>query len=72
MANDMVEWLKRAERGCARATEQVFRNRELIPSGPVAESESRVPETYPPSQVQKTQGQFGTTGLGGCRQRWEI
>ena len=39
MANHKV---KRAERRCARAAEQVFRKRELMPSGRVAESESRV------------------------------
>ena len=39
MVNDRV---KRAERGCARAVEQVFRTREMMPSGSVAESESRV------------------------------
>ena len=39
MVNDRV---KRAEKGCTRATEQVFGIHELMPSGPVAESESRV------------------------------
>ena len=34
--------VKRAERGRAGAAEQVFRTRELMQSGPVAESESRV------------------------------
>ena len=33
--------LNRTERGRARAGEQVFRTRGLMPSGPVAESESR-------------------------------
>ena len=34
--------MRRAERGCARAAEQVLRTHELIPSGPVAESELMV------------------------------
>ena len=38
MVNDKV---KRAKRGCARTAEQVFWTRGLMPSGPVAESESR-------------------------------
>ena len=38
--------MKRAERGYARAAEQVFRTRELMPSGPVAESVSRVERTF--------------------------
>ena len=42
-ANDRV---KRTERGCARAADQVFRTRELMSSGPVAESESRVERTF--------------------------
>ena len=39
MVNNRV---KRAESGSARATKQDFRTHELMPSGPVAESESRV------------------------------
>ena len=35
-----------AERGCAIAAEQVFRARELMPSGRVAESESRVARNF--------------------------
>ena len=42
-ANDKV---KRSERGCARAAEQVFRTRELMPSSLVAKSESRVERTF--------------------------
>ena len=34
--------MNRTERGCARAEEQVFKTRELMPSGPVVESESRI------------------------------
>ena len=50
MGNDRV---KMAERASARAAEQVFRTRELIPSGSVADSESRVPETFPPSRCKR-------------------
>ena len=35
-----------AERECAGAAEKVFRTRELMPSGPTAESESRVERTF--------------------------
>jgi len=42
-ANDRV---KRAERGCARAAEQVFGTRELMPSGPVGESKSMVARNF--------------------------
>jgi len=38
--------VKRAERGRARAAEQVFRTRELLPSDPVAESGSRIERTF--------------------------
>ena len=38
--------MKRAERGCARAAEQDFRTGELMPSGPVAESESLVERIF--------------------------
>ena len=41
--NDRV---KRAERGCARAAEQVFRTCELMPLGPVAESELKAERTF--------------------------
>ena len=36
--------MKRAETGCARAAEQVFRTHKLMPSGPVAKS--RVERTF--------------------------
>ena len=50
MVNDMV---KRAE----EEREKIFlRTHELMPSGQVAESESRIArKTFPPSQVQKTE-----------------
>ena len=38
--------VKRAERGCARAPEQVYRPRELMPSSPVSELESRVARNF--------------------------
>ena len=41
--NDRV---KRAERGCARAAEQVLRTHELMPFCLIAESESRVERTF--------------------------
>ena len=40
--------MKRAERGSARAAEQVFRTRELMLSSPVAESECRVARNFSP------------------------
>ena len=45
MGDDRV---KRAERGSARAAEQVFKICELVPSGPLAESESRVARNFSP------------------------
>ena len=55
----MTGW--KGQRGYARAVEQVFRTCELMPCGPVAESESRVERIFAPFQVQKTQspGAFG-------------
>ena len=41
--NDMV---KKAESGCARAAEQVFRTLEMMSSGPVAESEPSIKITF--------------------------
>ena len=38
--------MKRAERGSTRAAEHVFRALELMPSGPIAESESRVARNF--------------------------
>ena len=38
--------MKRAQRGCERTAEQVFRTCELILSGPVAESELRVERNF--------------------------
>ena len=38
--------MKRVERGCARVVEQAFRIWELMPSGSVVESESRVARNY--------------------------
>ena len=52
MVNDNV---KRTERGSARAAEQVFRTRELMPSSPVAESESRVVKNFSPFSGEKKQ-----------------
>ena len=43
--NDRV---KRAAKRSARAAEQVFRTHELMPSSPVAESESRVARNFSP------------------------
>ena len=61
--------VKRAERGCARAAEQVFRTRVLMPFGPVAESESRVERTFSTFSGAKdrVQEQLGTTGKDGFR-----
>ena len=62
MVNDRV---KRAERGGTRAAEQVFRTSELMPSGPVAESESRVARNFSPfsgAKRHRIQEQWGTTG----------
>ena len=42
-ANDRV---KREEKGCARAAKGVLRTREVMPSGLVAESESRVARNF--------------------------
>ena len=48
--------VKRAERGSARVAEQIFRTRELMPSGPQQQSQSRgLKEPSLPSQVQATQ-----------------
>ena len=60
-----------AERGSARASEQVFMTHKLMLSGPVAESDSRVARTSPPSQVQKIQspGAVGCDWQDGYRQR---
>ena len=38
--------VKRAERGSARAAEQVFKTHELMPAGPVAKSESQVARNF--------------------------
>ena len=59
------------ESGSARAEEQVFRIRQLMPSGPVAESESRVVRNYSTSTGEKDriQEQLGMTGKDGCRER---
>ena len=38
--------MKKAERGCARATDEVFQTHELMLCGPVAESELRVARTF--------------------------
>ena len=63
-ANDRV---KRAESRSMRAAEQVFRTRELMPSGPVAESESRVERTFSGAK-DRIQEQLGMTGKDGHRE----
>jgi len=45
--------VKRTERGCAKAAEQDFRTRELMSSGPVAESGSMVERTFSTFSVAK-------------------
>ena len=63
MAND---WKKRAERRCARAAEQVFRTREPMSSGLVAESELTVARNFSTFSGAKdrVQEQLGMTGKG--------
>ena len=64
MVSDRV---KRVERGCARAAEQVFRSRELMPSCPVAESESMVEIIFSPFLGAKVrvQEKLGMPGKDG-------
>ena len=64
MVNDRV---KMAERGSARDAERVLRTRELMQSGPVAESESRVVRNFSTFSDAKDiiQEQLGTTGKDG-------
>ena len=63
MVNDRVE---RTERGIARVTEQIFRTRELVPSGPVAESDLRVARNFSTFSGAKDRIQeLGMTGKGG-------
>ena len=63
--------IKRADRGSARAAEQVFRTHEMMPSGPVAESESRAARNFSTCSGAKDRisEQLGTTGKGGYRER---
>ena len=57
--------MKRAYRRSARVAEQVFRTRELMPSGPVAESESRVQRTFSPfSGAKDTESRSSWVRLG--------
>ena len=61
MVNDRV---KRAERGCARAAEQVFKTCDLMPSCPVAESELRLDRNFSTFSGAKGTEQLGMTGKG--------
>jgi len=57
MVNNSV---KRAERGCARASEQAFTTRELMLFGPVSESELRVARNFSTfSDAKDSSGAFG-------------
>ena len=62
-ANDRV---KRVEIGSTRAAEQVFRTCELMPSGPVAASGSKVVRTFSTFSGAKKQspGAIGCTWIG--------
>ena len=58
--------VKSAERGSARAAEQVFRPRELMLSGPVAESELRVARNFSAfSGAKDTESGKGWVQIGG-------
>ena len=61
--------MKKAERGYARAAEQVFRTCELMPSSPVAESELMVARNVSTFSGAKDiiQEQLGMSGKGGYR-----
>ena len=67
MGNDRV---KRAERASARAAEQVFRTRELMPSDPVAVSVEGCQKRFHLFRCKrhKIQDQLGSTGKDGCRE----
>ena len=70
--------VKNAERGCARAAERVFITCELMPFGPVAESESRVARNLSifSWKRHKVQEQLGATGFSNDRLRspslWQV
>ena len=58
--------MKRAERGSARAAEQIFRKRELMLSSPVAESELRVDRNFSPFSGAKGT-EFRSNWVWHCR-----
>ena len=63
--------MKRAERGSARAAEQVFRTHELMLFSPIAESELWVARNFSPFSGTKDriQEQFGMTQECRCKER---